>query len=288
MHFTTSTVVLGFAVLGSSHMIMNTPIPYGKSSINNSPLNATGTDFPCKQRAGVYDAEGASNSMALGSTQPLKFTGGATHGGGSCQISITYDKEPSKSSKFKVIHSIIGGCPIQGVAGNNGESADSPDPSVYSFKIPSTLPTGDATLAWTWFNKIGNREMYMNCAPVTLTGGSAKRDEEALEGHNATQLVQRDQAAFDALPDMFTANINGVAGCGTAQSADTIFPDPGDSVESLGGSTKTDAKPPTSCGSSSGSPTGASSAAAAPSSVPAVSTAAPGGGVFAGQPAPAA
>ncbi|TVY90698.1 hypothetical protein LAWI1_G003471 [Lachnellula willkommii] len=320
MHFTTSsTVVLGFAVLGSSHMMMLTPVPYGKSTLDNSPLInlATGGNFPCKQRAGVYDAEGASNSMALGSTQPLKFVGGATHGGGSCQISITYDKQPTKSSTFKVIHSIIGGCPIQGVAGNNGESATSPDPSTYSFKVPSNLPTGDATLAWTWFNKVGNREMYMNCAPVTITGASAKRDEEALEGRNVTQLVQRDQAAFNALPDMFVANVFGLGvGCQTAQDTDTVFPNPGDSVESLGGSTKSAAGPPISCsaaaaaaaasgGSGSGSATGASSAPAATTSaavagsspaasapvagsspvasVPAASSA-PAGGVFAGQP----
>ncbi|TVY14501.1 hypothetical protein LARI1_G006710 [Lachnellula arida] len=318
MHFTTSsTVVLGFAVLGSSHMMMLTPVPYGKSTLDNSPLInlATGGNFPCKQRAGVYDAEGASNSMALGSTQPLKFVGGATHGGGSCQISITYDKQPSSTSTFKVIHSIIGGCPIQGVAGNNGESATSPDPSTYSFKVPSNLPTGDATLAWTWFNKVGNREMYMNCAPVTITGASAKRDEEALEGRNVTQLVQRDQAAFNALPNMFVANVFGLGvGCQTAQDTDTVFPNPGDSVESLGGSTKSAAGPPISCsaaaaaasgGSGSGSATGASSAPAATTSAavagssPAASapvagsspvasapaaSSAPAGGVFAGQP----
>ncbi|TVY52004.1 hypothetical protein LCER1_G007756, partial [Lachnellula cervina] len=310
MHFTTSsTVVLGFAVLGSSHMMMTTPVPYGKSSLNNSPLDGAGADFPCKQRPGAFDAQGASNPMALGSTQPLKFVGGATHGGGSCQISITYDKAPSKSSKFKVIHSIIGGCPIQGVAGNNGESATSVDPSTYSFKIPSNLPTGDATLAWTWFNKVGNREMYMNCAPVTLTGASAKRDEEALEERNVTQLVQRDQAAFDALPDMFTANIQGPGiGCTTPTDHDTIFPNPGDSVESLGGPTASAAaKTPSGCSSATGgsgsvAATGASSAptsAPVAGSSPAASTpvagsspavsapaasSAPAGGVFAGQP----
>ncbi|TVY23583.1 hypothetical protein LHYA1_G007528 [Lachnellula hyalina] len=303
MHFTTSTaVILGFAVLGSSHMIMTTPIPYGKSSLTNSPLDGMGADFPCKQRSGVYDAQGASNSMALGSTQPLKFVGGATHGGGSCQISVTYDSAPSKSSKFKVIHSIIGGCPIEGVAGNNGESADSPDPSTYSFKIPSNLPTGNATLAWTWFNKIGNREMYMNCAPVTLTGASTKRDEEGLEGRNATQLVQRDQAAFDALPDMFVANLEGAGvGCRTGVSMDTIFPNPGDSVESLGGATKTDAGPPIGCStaaggaasggsssgattSASGAPTSAPVAGSSPvASAPVAASSLPGG-VFAGQP----
>jgi len=276
--------VFGLATLGSSHMIMNTPVPFGKSSLTNSPLLADGTDFPCKQRSGVYTAEGASNNMALGSSQPLKFTGSATHGGGSCQISITYDEAPTKNSVFKVIHSIEGGCPIQGVAGNNGDNADAVDPSTYSFKVPSNLPTGSAVLAWTWFNKIGNREMYMNCAPITITAGSSKRDEE-LEARNATMIFERDTAAFNALPNMFVANIGN--GCGTKDSTDLLFPAPGDSVEQLGLATKSAQDTPTgaSCGAaatggSTGSP---SSVAPVATSAPPAATSAPAhsaGGVF--------
>ncbi|KAH8649689.1 hypothetical protein BGZ60DRAFT_389473 [Tricladium varicosporioides] len=278
MHFTPTTfTLLGLVAVGSSHMIMNTPVPYGKSTLNNSPLDASGSDFPCKQRTGVYAAEGASNSMALGSTQPLSFTGSATHGGGSCQISITYDTAPTKSSVWKVIHSIEGGCPIQGVAGNNGNSADAVDPSTYSFKIPTTLPTGSATLAWTWFNKIGNREMYMNCAPVTFTAATSKRDEEdELTGQNSTQIVQRDTAAFNALPNMFVANIKNVGAdsCGTVDSKDVIFPNPGDSVETLAGSTTSDLKAPTGCTAGSGA-TGGSVATATGGASSAPKTTAP-------------
>ncbi|RDL36364.1 uncharacterized protein BP5553_05716 [Venustampulla echinocandica] len=222
MLYSSAAALLGFAALGSSHMIMNTPIPFGKSSLNNSPLLADGSDFPCKQRGGVYEPEGASNPMPIGSTQPLKFTGSATHGGGSCQISVTYDAKPNKNSVWKVIHSIQGGCPAQGVEGNTGNDANAASPSTYSFKVPSALPVGEAVLAWTWFNKVGNREMYMNCAPITISGGSAKR---------SARLVQRDQAAFNALPDMFTANIG--PGCAT-ENGDLKFPNPGASLETLG------------------------------------------------------
>lgn len=160
MHSKTILVgVFGFATLAKAHMKMATPVPYGQSTLNNSPLDAKGADFPCKQRTGVYDAEGASNTMALGSVQPLTFVGQAVHGGGSCQISVTYDKEPTASSTFKVIHSIEGGCPAKNQAGNEGDSASATDPDTYSFTVPTTLPTGTATLAWTWFNRIGNREM---------------------------------------------------------------------------------------------------------------------------------
>jgi hypothetical protein len=273
---------IALASVSNAHMIMTTPIPYGVDSLNNSPLAADGSDFPCKQRTGVYEVT-TQNTMALGSSQSLAFKGSATHGGGSCQVSITYDENPTADSTFKVIHSIIGGCPIKNVAGNNGDDADEVDPDTYPFTIPSTLPTGNATLAWTWFNKVGNREMYMNCAPVTLTSSSTKRD-----------LVERDQAAFSALPDMFVANVGN--GCGTADSADLVFPNPGDSVDFDGGSTSTATAAPTgSCVAATGSAvvasatataTGAvsavtSAASAATSAVSATASAAVSGGVFA-------
>lgn len=56
--------------------------------------------------------------MPLGSTQQLAFIGSAVHGGGSCQVSITYDQNPTASSTFKVIHSIEGGCPAKNETGN--------------------------------------------------------------------------------------------------------------------------------------------------------------------------
>lgn len=220
---------------------MKTPTPFTASKFagDNGPLLPDGSDYPCKFG---YDTEGASNVMPLGSKQELSFLGGATHGGGSCQVSITYDAAPTKSSKFKVIHSIIGGCPARNAAGNIGTSAKTEDPDKYEFSIPNNLPPGNAVLAWTWFNKIGNREMYMNCAPVKLTGGgAAKRDLERNE-----TLVERGMEAFDALPDMFVANIGN--GCTTKDSTDLKFDNPGKSVDMI--STSSLSGPVGSCASS--------------------------------------
>jgi hypothetical protein len=263
--------VIGLAALANGHMIMNTPVPYGKSTLNSSPLAADGSDFPCKQRTGVYDAEGADNAMTLGGSYELAFTGSAVHGGGSCQVSITYDEKPTAKSTFKVIKSYIGGCPMKNVAGNNGNNAAAVDPDTYNFTIPAELPAGKGTLVWTWFNKIGNREMYQNCAPVTLSGGSSKRDV----------ITERDTTFYNSLPDMFVANIGN--GCGTADSLDVVFPNPGTAVEFDGGSTATATAAPTgSCQAATGgsSPATASAVATSAASAPAGSATAASGGVF--------
>jgi hypothetical protein len=282
---TTIAILGGLASACSAHMLMATPVPYGKSTLDNSPLAVDGSDYPCKQRSGVYDAEGANTAMTLGSSQPLSFIGSATHGGGSCQVSISYDENPTANSTFKVIHSIEGGCPIKNVAGNTGDDASAVDPDVYNFTIPTTLPTGNATLAWTWFNKIGDQNMYMNCAPVTLTSASTKRNE--LEG--------RDTTAYDALPDMFLADVGAIGNdCQTTETNDLAFPNPGDSLEQDGLATATPQLPSGCSGSS--SPTSAAgsgsaaSAAPAPTSAPSSAAAqssnvAVSGGVFATIPA---
>jgi len=252
----------------SAHMIMSTPVPYGKSSLNNSPLDPSGSDFPCKQRSGVYEAQGASNSAAVGATVKLAFTGSAVHGGGSCQISLTSDKAPSKTSKWMVIHSIEGGCPAKGQAGN-GAASD------YSFSIPAGVAAGEYTLAWTWFNKVGNREMYMNCAPFTVTGGS-KRSVEARK--ESARMSRR----ADSFPAMFTANICGST-CITKESVDLQFPDPGANVDKFGkpadlklatcacsgGAAASSSSSSSSSGSSSPPPPPPSSAAPATSAAPA-------------------
>ncbi|OLN84957.1 hypothetical protein CCHL11_04054 [Colletotrichum chlorophyti] len=208
--FTKVIVAFGLATVASAHMKMSSPMPYGASTLNNGPLDASGSDFPCKQRAGVYDAEGASNVYAQGAGGQLAFIGSAVHGGGSCQVSITYDAKPDKNSVWKVIKSIEGGCPAKNAAGNLGDNANQVNQDKYDFQIPDDMPAGNGTIAWTWFNKVGNREMYMNCGPVTITGSEGS------------------QEAYNALPDMFVANIND---CKLKEGTDLKFPNPGKSVD---------------------------------------------------------
>ncbi|KAJ6185485.1 hypothetical protein N7519_006786 [Penicillium mononematosum] len=213
--FVTSKVIA--ALMGASmvnaHMIMSSPTPYSKDTLNNSPLAADGSDFPCKLRDNAFEAPETETIIAIGESHPLTFIGSATHGGGSCQISLTTDLKPSKSSEWKVIKSFEGGCPAN-VEGNMSGGPDTPDPYTFDFKIPEGIEAGKYTLAWTWFNRIGNREMYMNCAPITVSALP-----EDLEKRSSN------------FPPMFVANVNG---CTTKESVDIRFPQPGDNVEHKG------------------------------------------------------
>lgn len=211
--------LFGLASAASAHIVMTNPVPYG--SPDNSPLEASGSNFPCK---GVSPSGGAGqNVYKAGSTQQLAFQGTAVHGGGSCQVSVTTDLNPTRDSQWKVIKSIEGGCPAQDTEGNLGNDASAEVPYKYNFDIPQEMPEGEYVLAWTWFNKVGNREMYMNCASVEINGGSG------------------DESFLESLPDMFVANIG--EDCGTEHSKDVEFPDPGEAVERLNGATNAFAAP---------------------------------------------
>lgn len=211
----------------NAHMIMNTPTPYGLKDLQSAPLNGEGYNFPCQSgsRADAFDATGVSNPMVVGQDNDLEFTGSAVHGGGSCQLSVTYEyPPPADKTKWKVIHSFIGSCPASAVG--NIAAGDHPDDQgrptgvsctggntteclhPFKFQIPEGMKNGNATLAWTWFNKVGNREMYMNCAPISISGGSD------------------DDTFYNSLPDMFVANIPGE--CSTEDGSFVIgFPKPG-------------------------------------------------------------
>lgn len=152
---------LAFATAANAHIKMTRPAPYtANGDLQNGPLKGDGSDFPCKMTNGQYTPPATKNTMAIGAPQTLGLLGSATHGGGSCQISLTQDLKPTKSSKWMVIYFVEGGCPDP-YPGNKGEKADTPF-DAFSYKIPQGINPGEYTLAWTWFNKIGAREMYMN------------------------------------------------------------------------------------------------------------------------------
>jgi hypothetical protein len=215
--FSKVIAISALAASASAHMIMNYPKPFGRSTLTSSPLAPA--DFPCKQRNGVYAID-TMNQWDAGQTQSVSFNGTAVHGGGSCQFSITTDSEPTVNSQWKVIQSNIGNCP-SGEPGNlpdgGGDPTMTPDPSTFPVTMPKNIPDGRYTFAWTWLNKVGNREFYMNCAPIQVGSSSGKASTAS-----AAQ-------ALSSLPDMFVANLPDTQ-CSTAEKQDFVYPNPGQNV----------------------------------------------------------
>jgi hypothetical protein len=222
-------VLLAGSQLAAAHMEISFPPPFRSKFnphatnvdyTNTAPLAADGSNYPCKgYHQDMGSAAGASTaSFAAGSQHNFTVVGGAPHGGGSCQVSLSYDK----GKTFTVIQSIEGGCPLS---------------SSYDFTIPADAPAGEAIWAWTWNNQIGNREFYMNCAPVTITGGSSKREVEE----------KRASAAFSSRPQVFVANLGN--GCNVPEGIDVQYPNPGPDKVAIGSKL---APPTGNCGSAAG------------------------------------
>lgn len=217
-------VLLGIATVATGHGVMIEPYPYNLHTdplLQVGPLNSA-LPFPCQGRTEHVENR---TTLTAGTNQTVKFWISAVHGGGSCQFSLTYDDPPSADpAQWKTIYTIIGDCPAK-AAGNlptiekdqdgreNGAQCGNSvgEECVRQFDIP--IPSGirnaeTATFAFTWFNKIGNREFYMNCAPVSIVGGT---DDEEL---------------MDSLPPVFLANYPGK--CTTGESGQLFnIPNPG-------------------------------------------------------------
>ncbi|GAM84016.1 hypothetical protein ANO11243_020070 [Dothideomycetidae sp. 11243] len=228
------SAILALASSASAHMFISSPSPI-PGSAPKDPLDGSGSNFPCH---GVALPGAGGTQMAVGSSQLLAFelangANTATHGGGSCQISITYETDPAKikdPANWKVLYSIVGGCPTNSPANMDGQytgvngqtytgAVSCTDPNTngydcvnqFNFTIPQGVQNGQATLAWTWFNNVGNREIYMNCVAVDITGGAS----------DASQMA--------GLPDLFVANLASVGGgtCKTTEQQMVQFPNPG-------------------------------------------------------------
>jgi len=226
-----------------AHMVMQRPTPYSPELAATWPINAPGAGrfpYPCQGHVEVQQR----TELTAGSTTILNFTGSAPHGGGSCQIGINYvttETSPYSSNPedFKTIYTIIGGCPaVVTTEGNlevppyaagmgpNGipDAVHCGDDTglncirQFNIPIPKGLPNGEATFAMIWWNRITKEELYMNCAPVMVTGGDDVNGEQFLQG----------------LPPMFVGNIPGfpeVSKCTTSTTGPHgVFniPNPGD------------------------------------------------------------
>ncbi|KAK4209450.1 hypothetical protein QBC37DRAFT_294553 [Rhypophila decipiens] len=227
-----------FAPLASSHIIMSLPQPYNFKTdpfVQKDPLDGDSFKFPCQGRGHTVDSD-ITTVVAGGAPMPVTFTGTAAHGGGSCQFSVSYDDPQAAggwnaSSKFKTIYTLIGGCPASS-AGNLKDSGtgaldnadgphcgnDSGKECIREFLIPfpKFLKNGPAVFSWTWHNRVGNHEIYQNCAPIIITGGT------------------EDESEIEALPEIFLGNlpavqtdVPGYKPCHLGQGQTVNYPNPG-------------------------------------------------------------
>ncbi|KAJ1331657.1 mucin-3/17 [Microdochium nivale] len=216
----TIAAMLAIAAAGSAHLTMTSPKPFApkNGALARDPLRAG--QFPCRPEGDAatwYDRSGAT-AMAIGVPQNLTFDGTASHGGGSCQLALTTDLQPTITSSWQVILSIEGGCPTR----------DEMNPDTYQFTIPAGITPGEYVFAWAWVARYsGLREYYMNCAPVTVTAAKSKRDHDNLIHPEAA--IEPRQAA-SVFPELFVANLADVNDCRTAESADVAYPNPGPNV----------------------------------------------------------
>ena len=178
-----------------------------------SPLLEDGSNYPCKGYQNDRPIQTVT-SYSAGSTYNMSLAGTATHGGGSCQLSLSYDN----GATFRVIKSMIGGCPLT---------------TTYSFTIPPYAPSGTALFAWTWQNLVGNREFYMNCAEVEVISSTSYKKQR-----------RQSETGLDTLPYLWRGNLEGLDDCHTAENENVVYPDAGLEVEYGGGLNSS--SPPTS------------------------------------------
>ncbi|KAI4518066.1 hypothetical protein K525DRAFT_209447 [Schizophyllum commune Loenen D] len=214
-----------------------------------SPLEASGSNFPCKGYLKDTTGKDSVASWQAGSSQQVTLEGSAIHEGGSCQLSISEDE----GATFKVIKSFIGNCP------------SSTGPVTLDVDIPKDVKDGDVVFAWTWNNRVGNREFYMNCAIVTIEGGGA---------------------GLASYPDMFVAQLSDINSCTVPEGVDVDYPAPGDQVERADGDDAIGA-PAGDCGAPGGSTSASGSAPATSGSAPATESAPASGSASATESAPA-
>ena len=146
----------------------------------NSPLNVAPDyfTFPCKG-FGV----GPPTTTIYDNTVSVTLEGSAIHGGGHCQFGISFD-----NVNFLVLKTVIYSCLL--------------DSKSYSFKLPDNTPSGNLIVFWSWINKIGNREYYMECADVNVVNSNTNRNV-ALQG---TELLVVNLPGYELVGEWYTGD----------------------------------------------------------------------------------
>ncbi|KAJ1971899.1 hypothetical protein H4R34_005591 [Dimargaris verticillata] len=146
----------------SAHMYPSSPCMRGsplaecnydpKDYSLSAPIGTDGSQtFPlCHHTTPFKSSQGTYNA---GDSIKVAFQDGATHNGGNCEFSLSYDD----GKTFVSIKTIMDNCFLEGLT--------------FDVPIPENAPSGDMVVfAWSWVNKTGNREFYMTCSDITIKG----------------------------------------------------------------------------------------------------------------------
>ncbi|ORX66639.1 hypothetical protein DL89DRAFT_65774 [Linderina pennispora] len=133
----------------------NLNVPAGSNGNINSPICHHDTPWPQ-----------ANEVWTAGETVSVKFNaGGATHSGGHCEFSVSYDG----GQTFVVLYQRLRYCFFTSAPSQGGTDSV----RTYTFNLPATLPGAPrVTFLWSWVNAVGNREFYSNCADVAIKGAA--------------------------------------------------------------------------------------------------------------------
>ncbi|KAJ2401089.1 hypothetical protein GGI23_001628 [Coemansia sp. RSA 2559] len=78
---------------------------------------------------------------------------------------------------------------------NGPSSSGAAEVFSYTFTLPKDLPSSDNVIfAWSWVNAIGNREFYMNCADIKITGSSSS-------SYTGKQMVIANHNGYPTIPE---------------------------------------------------------------------------------------
>jgi len=192
MYATTGLTLLAFLGAAQAHLHLyypatlkgdNNPNTQGDADpLLNYPYGCCGKAVPgnCKGHLDLvdtdegkptaeWDAGGKANFSVSGHAidTPTFNPSGGNHGGGSAQVGFSIDG----GKTFKVAKTWNGNWPPHDI-GNTLEPSD----MTYDFNVPADMPSGNAIFAWTWVNR--ENEFNMNCAVVTIKGGSGDSSDQ--------------------------------------------------------------------------------------------------------------
>ncbi|KAJ2558991.1 hypothetical protein EV175_000548 [Coemansia sp. RSA 1933] len=193
-----SAITAALVASVSAHMTMTDPCPrFSPSCVTEPAALPAGASWDYNIKDPIADDGILCKSNTPWPSPVATWTAGqsitvqflnndAAHGGGHAQFSVSYDG----GTTFAVVYEVLRYMFFTGPSDSN-----TPEVLSYTFTLPTDLPNSDSVIfAWSWVNAIGNREFYMNCADVAITGSSSS-------SYTGAQMVIADHDGYPTIPE---------------------------------------------------------------------------------------